>query len=115
MLSLFQVLALLFILVLLVKITLKFKNLKMGLGEYLLWVLIWLLLLIVVVFPAMTFIPVRWLGLSRGVDVVVYLSIGFLFLLVYNLYLKIEKIEFEITTLVRKISFKNFKLNEKKK
>jgi len=115
MLSLFQVLALLFILVLLVKISLKFKNLKMSLGEYLLWVLIWLLLLIVVVFPTITFIPARWLGISRGVDVVVYLSIGLLFLLVYNIYLKIDQLEFEITTLVRNISLKNFKSNEKKK
>ena len=113
MLSGIQLLGVIFVLFVLAKLSLKFKQRQLSFGEYLLWVLIWGVLLFILVFPNITFIPARWLGVYRGVDLIVYLSIALLYLLVYNLYVKVESVEREITTLVRTLALK--KLDKRKK
>lgn len=114
MLSLFQLLALVFVFVILIRLSLRFSKRGISLGEYLLWFVVWLVLLLVIAFPGLTFIPARWLGLSRGVDVIVYISIAFLYLLVYGLYVKVEGIERELTKMVRKTALEKLKTKKSK-
>ena len=73
------------------------------------WTLIWGMVLVVVWLPQATFILSRVLGITRGIDAVVDLSIVVIFYLVFRILTKIEKIEKEITQLVRKESLKNNK------
>lgn len=67
-----------------------------------LWVFFWIGVSIVVLLPQTTDLLARLTGVGRGADVVVYSAIPALFYLVFRLYVKMEKIEREITTLVRK-------------
>ena len=55
----------------------------------------------------------RVVGVGRGADVVIYLSLIAIFYLIFRLYVKIEQVEGEITRLVRKLSLDD--LNDLKK
>ncbi len=46
------------------------------------------------------------LGISRPVDVIIYLSIAVMFYLIFRLYVKIETAEQEITKIVREKAIK---------
>ena len=44
------------------------------------------------------------LGIARGADLIVYVSVVLLFYLIFRLYVKMEKIEQDVTKVVRKIA-----------
>lgn len=115
MVLLLQIVGSLLILVIVIRLFLRWRSKRLSLGEFLLWSLLWLVILAVVLFPGITFIPANWLGISRGVDLLVYSSIILLFLLVYKLFAKTEEIEQELTALVRKLAIRelNKELNKK--
>jgi len=46
------------------------------------------------------------LGIGRGVDLAIYVSVICLFYLVYKLFIKIQSLERQITLLVRKLAQK---------
>lgn len=52
------------------------------------------------------------LGLGRGLDALLVLGIGGSYLLLFKLYLEIDRLEREITTLTRKITFKLEEIEE---
>lgn len=54
--------------------------------------------------PQTTDVIASKLGVGRGVDVVIYVSLMVLFYVVFRLFIKIEEVEREITTLVRKLA-----------
>ncbi len=78
--------------------------------NFLMWTFIWLLIIIVVLYPSITSYPADILNIERGIDVFVYLGILVLFYLIYKIYTKIEKLEQEITIITRRIS----QINKKK-
>ena len=85
---------------------LRFKNNNESIFEFLIWIVIWTSIIIVVFVPKITQIPAKILGIGRGVDALVYLSIVVILYSVYRIYAKIEKIEQDITTLVREETLK---------
>jgi hypothetical protein len=72
----------------------------------LLWFLIWAAVLFVVFFTPVIDALSRPIGVGRGIDMVVYISILILFYFTFQLNMKIDKLEREITRLVREISLK---------
>ena len=70
---------------------LRFKKNNESFGEFILWICIWISIVIVVLFPKITAIPALLLGVDRGIDVMVYLSIVFLFYSIYRVYSNIEE------------------------
>lgn len=70
------------------------------------WILFWITLSLVVVWPNSTQILAEYIGIGRGVDVVIYLSIVTLFYLVFKMNLKIEGLKRDLTEVVRKESLK---------
>lgn len=58
-------------------------------------------------FPNLTTEIAQKAGITRGVDAVVYTSIALLFYLVFRLYVYLEDIRKEITTLIRMIAIKD--------
>ena len=89
---------------------LRAKDKKISLGELFFWLAIWGGLIFVVFFPDITSYFAGFLGIGRGVDVIVYMSISLLFYLIFRLYVKLEEAEREITMLVREHA-----LNKRKK
>jgi hypothetical protein len=68
------------------------------------WSALWALGLAFVLFPDLTSIVASAVGVGRGVDVVVYAAIILLFYLVFRIYLRLDRMEREITVLVRQLS-----------
>lgn len=68
------------------------------------WILFWASALVVAALPQTTDVIAAFVGVGRGADVVIYVSLLALFYLVFRLYVKIEQVEGEITRLVRKLS-----------
>lgn len=68
------------------------------------WSLFWVAVSTVVLLPQTTDIVASFVGVGRGVDVVVYLSIVVLFYFVFRIFVRIEDLERDITRLVRTIS-----------
>ena len=70
------------------------------------WLAFWLGGGVVISLPWTTSLLAARLGVTRGVDLVVYCSVIALFYLVFRLTLKIEKLERNITKLVRELALK---------
>ena len=70
------------------------------------WILFWLVLAVVVFWPNSTQILAEYIGIGRGVDLVIYISIACLFYLVFKMNIKIEGLKRDLTDVVRKESLK---------
>ncbi|MBD3355005.1 DUF2304 family protein [Candidatus Woesearchaeota archaeon] len=112
--QLIQVLGVVFALFLLVKTVQKFKQGKLKTSSFVFWSIIWALIIVVSILPWTTSLLARLLGVGRGVDIAVYGSIVLLFYLMFKIYLKLQRIDRTITSLVRKIAIEKKEKNEKK-
>ena len=73
-------------------------------NEFLFWLAFWLLAALLIAWPETLNRLADLLGVGRGADVVVYFSLALIFYLVFRLVVKIEKLEREITSLVRRLA-----------
>jgi small membrane protein len=85
----------------------KFKENNLKLSEFIGWLVIWLLVVIVFWLPQTASYFARLFGIGRGVDLAVYVAILMLFYLVFKLYLKIDNQRKEITKIVRQLALDN--------
>ncbi len=77
------------------------------------WLILWLLICIAVLLPRTTQWVADMLGVGRGVDAVMYLSIVVLFFLQYRTLLRLEKMDHAITEAVRGEALREFEKEEK--
>ncbi|MBD3247711.1 DUF2304 family protein [Candidatus Falkowbacteria bacterium] len=102
-----QIIALIIILAILARIAILKKKKKIGASEFIFWSFFWIL-------AAVFISAIKWidqlvarLGFSgTGIEVLLYLAIVVLFYLNFRLRLKLEKMDKDITKLVRFISIK---------
>lgn len=73
---------------------------------YFFWLGFWLVVLVLVNFTQILSYLAQLLGIGRGVDFAVYVSIIFIFNLLFVFFQKIKKIEKEITKIIREIALK---------
>jgi hypothetical protein len=99
-----QILINLFALYAIFRVAQKIKQKSLTRGWGVLWILFWLVVGLVVSLPWTTSLLAARLGVTRGVDLVVYVSILALFYLVFRLTVKNEKLERNITELVRQVA-----------
>ena len=93
------------IIVVLVQFLIKVLKDRTQLFKLLFWGAFWGIALIFIWLPTNTIDKVGQLfGVGRGIDVLVYLSIIFLFYYIFRQSEKINKLEKEITLLVRKLA-----------
>lgn len=71
------------------------------------WSLIWLALVWMVWYPSSTQTAADILGIGRGVDLVIYCALVFLFLTVFRLLVKLESLQRDITKVVRRNALEN--------
>lgn len=83
--------------------------------ETFLWCALWFAGGIIVVLPEVTQLVAERLGVGRGVDAVVYVSIAALFYLVFRIFLRMDKLESDMTKLVREIALREAGEREPKK
>lgn len=66
------------------------------------WSVLWLMATTIIILPQTTTIVARVLGVGRGVDMVLYASIIGLFFLVFRLFIAFDKLERQLTDMVRR-------------
>ncbi len=101
-----QIAAFVFAAIHIARIMALWKTKKLPLKTAVFWFFVWFaVLLIVSVTPIIDALS-RPVGVGRGIDLVVYIGIMILFYLVFQQNMKIDKLENEITKLVREIALK---------
>ncbi len=83
------------------KVAFRFKDKEIKVFNALVWFGFWLAAIIVVLRPGLAVWLAQFLGVGRGVDAVIYLTIAGLALTVFRLWIRLEKIEKHLTRLVR--------------
>lgn len=71
------------------------------------WVMFWVAGLALIFNQQLTVSVARKLGISRGVDLVIYISLIFIFYMIYRLLAGIESLERKITQIVRKTAIRD--------
>lgn len=88
----------------------RFREGKMSLGTLLVWSAIWIVIILLSIFPDSTVTLSTITGIGRGLDLIFILAIIGCYYLIFRIYNMIENIEQEITQLVREIALRTEKL-----
>lgn len=100
-----QILAALIVFSFLGRLIWQKKQKKISGGEFAFWLIFWFFVLLAILFLKFIDSFVANLGFSAsGIDVLIYLAVAVLFYFVFRLRIKLEKIERDITKMVREIS-----------
>lgn len=85
----------------------KFKRQNLPKTDLFLWLFLWLAAGITVWLPGDLTKFANFLGIGRGADLILYISILLVFYLFFRLYIRLEKIEKNITKIVQKNALEN--------
>jgi small membrane protein len=99
-----QVILGIFIIFALSRVILQVKSTKLTLTEFIFWASLFIFALVGVIDPGLTSYVANLMGIGRGVDIAIYISIIILFYLIFRLSIALEETRREISELVRKIA-----------
>jgi len=105
--ELIQIAGAVFALFALSRVLLQLKRRSMTLNEGLFWMFVWISVIVFLIFPEFFGYVADILGVGRGVDALMYISIVVLFYLIYRLYAKVDTLERQITYIVREIAIRD--------
>lgn len=100
----FQIIVGIVILIILSRVILKYNKREISKFELLFWIIFWIIILTIVLFPEIINYIANILGVGRGADVAIYIGILLIFYIIFKIYIRIDKIEKDMTKLVRKIA-----------
>jgi len=83
---------------------LAFKKSKITVYEFIFWCVVWLSVIVVIVIPNLATRLAALFGISRGVDLFIYVGILLLFYLIYRIYVRLENMRMDVTKVVREVS-----------
>ena len=101
-----EIIVLILVIGILIKLVLDARKGAITLGRLIFWGLIWIALAIIVIFPEIVIALANAIGIERPKDLPIYVSIIILFVLILKIGIKIEKVEQEITNLVKNLALK---------
>jgi len=104
-----QIIGLVVIFITIIIVLLRFKKRQISLVEFSSWILFWTIIAILVADPSLMTKIARFFGVGRGVDVIIYIALFLIFYLIFKINLRQEKIEQEITEIVKEIALKKKK------
>lgn len=105
-----QIIALVVIIFFLVRLFIQKKNEKINNKEFVLWLFFWLVGGIAILFIKKIDLLVARIGFSgNGIDVLLYIGIIILFYSQFKIMIRQEKIEKDITKIIREITLNNKK------
>jgi len=99
-----QFILIIFIILVLIRIFSRFRNQDITGQEFFLWLIFWLVVGTAVMFPQKTDLIAKLVGVSRGADLLMYLSVLVLFFIVFKILVKLEKINRNLTKIVRNLA-----------
>ena len=100
---------LLFVVFVLYRTFLRFQHKDITGRELAVWVILWLMVGGATIYPQQTDVLAQAVGVERGADLLVYISIIVLFFVVFKVIVKLEKIDRDITAVVRHTAIKENK------
>ena len=103
----FQILLIAFALFALAITTKQYRKQKVSLYWCVLWTLLWVVVIIVALLPQATDPVAQLVGVERGADLLVYIAIVVLAYGLYRVLVRLEKVQREITEVVRKVAIDN--------
>jgi len=86
---------------------LRFKDRKVSSLGLIFWTVLWVLAVAFAFAPQGVSYLADLIGIQRGTDFVVYLSIILLFYMFFRVYVRFESLEQDITRLTRELALKN--------
>lgn len=87
----------------------KWRSKDIGLKEFFGWTGLWLAIGVVAVYPKTASLLALQVGVGRGADLVIYLSLLLVFYLLFRVFVRLEKMEREITKIVTIVALKEEK------
>ena len=102
-----QIILIAIIVIMLIRLIFKMKSREINAGYFTIWLFIWLLAIALIGFPAIASYLADRVGVGRGVDLIIYVSIIVIFYLQFKLLMRIEKMEKDITKLTRHLAINN--------
>jgi hypothetical protein len=115
MIELYQIIAIIVSIIVLILSILRFRDGKMSLGMLMVWIVIWLIIIIISIYPNDTNYLASYTGIGRGLDFVLIIGLILSFYLIFKMYNKIEVIEEELTDLIRELAIQNKNTDNKDK
>jgi hypothetical protein len=94
---------------------LRFKNKDINKREYALWVFFWVMVIVATLIPKNLDKIAQFVGVERGADLAIYLSTIVIFYLIFKILVHLDKIDREITTIVRKTALRKDETKSKEK
>ncbi len=94
---------------------LRYKDKKVSARSLFLWSVVWVSIIVVALYPELISSAANFLGIGRGMDVLIYVSIIVIFYLMFRLYVMMDAQNQEITSLVREIAINNPEKKKKEK
>lgn len=102
-----QIVLILFFILAIISTIFRFRSGQVSRGRLLILCLFWLLAVVVVIIPNSTNYLAGLVGIGRGADLIIYLSLALLFFINFNFFVKLEKANREITELTRALALKD--------
>ena len=109
MITIIQIILILFAVFAWSRAGLRIKDKEIGVGEFAFWSVIWIGVIIFASLPGILERISKIFGIARPTDFAVYIGIIVLFYLVFRAYVNLDKQSKEITRLVREIAIKKKK------
>lgn len=110
---LIQYLLVFLILLIIYRVAIKWKQGLLASRDLIFWVIFWLVVGVIVIKPEATSFLAEYAGVGRGADLIIYLSIVLIFYIIFQITVKIEKIERNITKIVRTVALSRGDEDEK--
>jgi len=95
------------ILLIIYRVAIKWRQGILTSRDLFFWIGFWFVVGIIILLPDTTSFMADLVGVGRGADLVVYLSIVLIFYIIFQMTIKIEKIERNITKVVRTVAMKD--------
>ena len=104
-----QIITTIVVLFLLTRLGSKLKRKEITLKEAFFWGILWFAVGVVVLYPKLADRMAAFIGLqtATGIDLVVYIAVALAFYLIFRLFVHIERIERDITKIVRHMAIKD--------
>tara|TARA_Y100000310_G_C20440008_1_gene695627 strand:+ start:531 stop:866 length:336 start_codon:yes stop_codon:yes gene_type:complete len=106
---LIQIITIIVVLFLITRVGTRLKRKEITFKEAVYWGVLWFGVGIVVLYPQIADKIASYIGLrtATGIDLVVYIAVGLAFYLIFRLFVHIERIERDITKVIRHMTLKD--------
>ncbi|MFH1457253.1 MAG: DUF2304 family protein [Patescibacteria group bacterium] len=109
-----KILIIIFILFVISRLILRFKDGMVSNKELIFWSGVWIMVIIVTLLPWTADFLAKFIGVARGVDAALYVAIIIILYGIFRISVRLEHIEYEITKIVRQEALQKKDSKEKK-